>query len=353
MPKNVIVWAYCSVIFKGVHFMPDGSVPPDEPHKPASNAMGPSDPSTEALREEAAPCRPRLGERDTRGAEIREVHWCLPEFMVYRCDDGVFACFSDDPETARTQLKSYLSLGVSLAEIEHLRGLWDDGLDFRWWNPFSWKQPVSKRRKQISELAHNREVARCIAQALIGDVAESKAGLSALRERWAAQNRNWMRVVHLMVNILLVLFVVIFCLTLVRSNYVSAFGFNAKEMTLASMMGAVGALFSTTVGLRNMAVDPSVRMIVHFVYALQRIMVGVLGAMVLYIGLRAGVLFELMAPGLQEAEPIGPSQDFERYWLAFASILAGFSERLVPNMLSSRSAEVDQADSGPKSDTTA
>ena len=296
------------------------------------------------------------GGTDRRGQTVSEILWKTSDFVIYRATDGVFACFSGPPEREAEQMRAYLSLGANLAEIEHLMSLMEadgHGRSRRWSDllkPWSWfgasagtalHDPARPARRNPARVAHDRELARCIAQALCGDVAAAKAGLDALHSRWAAQNRNRVRVMHLMVNIGLTLATVAVALFFARSGYVSAFGFAPKELAMVGMMGAVGALFSTTVRLQGMEVDPTVRMLVHIVYGLQRIMIGVLGAMILYFGLRSGILLELVRPGVTEGPAPGPPAAYELYWLSFICIVAGFSERLVPNLLSAQAAAAD------------
>lgn len=292
------------------------------------------------------------GALDKRGQTVSEVLWKTSDFVIYRAADGVFACFSGPPEREREQMRAYLSLGANLAEIEHLMSLMETdshwkwsavlrGLDPRTWFRGDRDAARIPARRTPARVAHDRELARCIAQALSGDVALAKAGLDALHARWAAQNRNRVRVVHLIVNIALTLATVGVALFFARSGYQSAFGFASKELAMVGMMGAVGALFSTTVRLQAMEVDATVRILVHIVYGLQRIMIGVLGAMILYFGLRSGILLELVRPGVTEAPQTGPTAEYELYWLSFICIVAGFSERLVPNLLNAQASAAD------------
>ena len=68
---------------------------------------------------------------------------------------------------------------------------------------------------------------------------------------------------------------------------------------------------------------------------------GVLGAVVLFLAVRAGIALELI-PGLPaSASTVG---SLDPYKLSFISILAGFSERLVPNLLD-READEDSESS--------
>lgn len=66
--------------------------------------------------------------------------------------------------------------------------------------------------------------------------------------------------------------------------------------------------------------------------------VGVIGALVLYVGFKSGLLGGLLQPiGTGGSQvPAAPSTaTFNPFWLAFVSVIAGFSERLVPGLLTS------------------
>ena len=180
---------------------------------------------------------------------------------------------------------------------------------------------------------YERELARCIAQALLGEPDKALAALQDLRSRLASQISNRARVVHLGINLILVFSVFVIALLFAWSRYESAFDFETRELSLAIMMGAVGALFSTTVRLQSMSVDPTVTFLMHWVYGAQRVIVGSLGALAIYFGFKSGVVNGLFQP---DATAIGPGTEFNLYWLSFVCLLAGFSERLVPNLLDSQ-----------------
>ncbi|ETX27610.1 hypothetical protein [Roseivivax isoporae] len=271
----------------------------------------------------------QAGRRDPRGRLVRDILWAVDEFKIYRTDAGISPFFSDDPDLAREQKGIYLRIGEGIADFNHL---------IHTLRPHWWVVPVETRRR--ADLVHyERELARCIAQALLGHENEAAASLVSLRQRLAARIANRARVVHLMINVILVAVAIVGALSFARSSYVSAFAFDVKEFSLAVMMGAVGALFSTTVRLQSMEVDPTVTQMMHWVYGAQRVLVGAMGALVIYFGFRSGVLTGLFQPPSGTALPIGAGR-FDPYWLSFICVMAGFSERLVPNLLDGQAAQM-------------
>lgn len=277
----------------------------------------------------------KTNETDPRGRVVRDILWAVNEFKIYRTDLGVSPFFSDEPELAAKQKDAYLSLGSGIAEFSHLIEILRPTSI-----PFT-NVPVPRGPSVISmRVQYERELARCIAQALLGHQQEAHASLECLRDRLAAQIRNRARVVHLLINVFLVILAVTGAMSFVLLDYQSQFGFNTKEFGLAVMMGSVGALFSTTVRLQWMEIDATITQFMHWVYGAQRVLIGAMGALVIYFGFRSGVLNGLLEP---IAGTIDTEAPYNPYWLSFVCVLAGFSERLVPNLLDSHAESVRAA----------
>ncbi len=298
----------------------------------------------------------KANEVDPRGRLVLDILWSVNEFKIYKTERGISPFFSDEPEAARIQKLAYLDLGSGIAEFNHLIGLLlAPILPFTEWlrSSFKWvlgnvrthdasdnQVPGGSQRNghSLDEKYHyERELARCIAQALIGQTEQSRESLNALIARLAAHISNRGRVRHLLVNIFLVSVIILVGLSLISSGVKFYFDFNTQEIVLAFMMGSIGALFSTTVRLQSMTVDPEVTNYMHWVYAFQRVTIGALGALILFFGFKSGVL-EGLLPGSEDL-PL----DYSNYWLAFVSVLAGFSERMVPNLLEVKSSSSEQS----------
>ncbi|WP_306131491.1 hypothetical protein [Roseivivax marinus] len=296
--------------------MPDGDV------VPASAASAPAT-TNGAARSERGTFRLadlHAGGLDPRGREVQDILWAVDEFKIYRTEAGISPFFSDDDKTAAQQKHIYLGLGADIAEFNHLIHILRPRLS------------LPGRTKRCANIIHyERELARCIAQALLGQPEQARASLANLSNRLSARIRNHARVVHLLINVILVAIAIAGALIFARSGYTSAFAFDVKEFSLAVMMGAVGALFSTTVSLQSMEVDPTVTQTMHWIYGAQRVLVGAMGALIIYFGFRSGVLTGLFQPP-GDGLTVGPGR-FDPYWLSFVCVLAGFSERLVPNLL--------------------
>lgn len=280
-----------------------------------------------------------VGKPDPRGRMVRDILWAVDAFKIYKTDHGISPFFSDTPEVAATQRLAYLEMGAGIADFNHLiHSLRPTRL------PFADRSVPSKSAAGSGLLHYEREMARCVAQAMFGNLESAQSSLSALRTRLAARISNRGRVVHLLINIVLVMVAIAGGLIFAKSGYESEFKFDVREMGLAIMMGSVGALFSTTARLQRMEVDPMITYYMHWVYGGQRVLVGALGGMVLYFGIKSGIVSALFAP-LESASAVtipaqGPAPGLDTYWLSFVCMLAGFSERLVPNLLDAKARDL-------------
>ncbi len=272
----------------------------------------------------------RVGGKDPRGRLVQDILWHVNEFKIYKTSSGVSPFFSDDPERGASQKLAYVELGPDIAAFNHLIHLMEPA-----------KIPATDISVTVGDLSednrtlYERELARCIAQAFLGKTAEARVGLAALRKRLGATISNRARVVHLMISLVIAAFVWLLAFGLVDSGYEPRFGFDVKDIALSALMGSIGALFSTAVGLRQMEIDPSVSVSMHWVHGFQRMLVGMMGASIIYFGFTSGILTGLFQPAGQ-TEPV---QMVDPHWLAFISVLAGFSERLVPNLLDGQATE--------------
>lgn len=270
-----------------------------------------------------------VGSPDPRGRIVLDILWAVEEFKIYKTARGVSPFFSDDAELARDQKEAYLALGDDIAHFNHLiQTLIPTRLGF--------SRDEDASAPMLTE--YERELARCLAQGLLGKTEDAQRALTILRHRLERRIANRARVIHLGINVILVLAVWLTAYLISISGYEPRFGFKPLDIGLAAIMGSVGALFSTAVGLQKMSCDPMISTSMHWIYGAQRVLVGVLGAIIVYFGFQSGVLNGIFQTGPITGAPPSPA-DTNLYWLAFISVLAGFSERLVPNLLDARANE--------------
>ena len=274
----------------------------------------------------------KIGKQDSREREVLDLLWDVEEFKIYKTPVGISPFFSDDPDLGAIQKRAYVELGPDISAFNYLIHV------------AAPKAAKGFRRLQLTGTSDDnrnlfeREFARCIAQALLGHSEGAKIGLASLRSRLEATVTNQARVVHLLISLMIVAIVWLFALSLVGSGYEPRFGLDVKHIALSALMGSIGALFSTAVGLRHMQIDPTVTLSMHWVHGFQRMLVGMMGATIIYFGFTSGILAGIFQPSQTETDPATIDQN----WLSFISVLAGFSERLVPNLLDGRVREAEE-----------
>ena len=227
------------------------------------------------------------GAPDKRGKEVTDILWAVHDFKIYKTDKGISPQFSDDPALAETQRENYLSLGPELADLNNR---------------------ISKRLSNVLRVLY---FTICVVATVAITV-----GLTIYTEQMSSPATE------------------------------TILGLNMFDVSVAAVMGSLGALLSTAIGLRSLSIDPTATLTINITYAIQRMLVGVLGAVILHIALKSGLVNNLLGTTqntVAEGNTAGK--------LAFLSVLAGFSERLVPNLLD-RSAERHSKDGNRKEQKT-
>jgi len=292
----------------------------------------------------------KVGKPDARGQPVQEIYWHTDDFRIYRTPHGLATMLSDDTDIAKTQRANYFHLSEDISEFRQL---------LQTMRPLTlpvsgFVLPSTPAKSRVLD-HYEREMARCIAMAVSGQVDEAKSFAEGLKSRLAARAGNRGRIFHLFISLLLTAVALGGGWLAAEYWTTSFFEFEPREIALAVMMGSLGALFSTSVRLRSMDVDPAAGIGMHIVYGGLRILVGALAAVILYFGFRSGVINGILQP---VGDGLTPSADapsttvkLNLYWVAFVSILAGFSEQLVPNLLDNKAKSATKGESGSDADT--
>lgn len=254
-----------------------------------------------------------VGKPDKRGMEVLGILWDMPHFKIYKTAHGINLHFSDKADEADAQKTNYLKLGQNLARVNHLIHLLQNDLVLA-----LFRDPTRSSIKY-----YEREIARCIALALDGKLELAQKALDALTTRISKHIVNKKRIRYFAGCLALAVIII-------SGSYLylkEPLSLHLQWITLAAAMGSIGALMSTAVGLRQLIIEAEGSGLLTVVYSFQRVLVGVLGAVIFYIALRTGAVLPIE----------GFSGDNDRanniYQISFLSIFAGFSERLVPNFL--------------------
>lgn len=289
----------------------------------------------------------KIGDQDDRGAKIAEILWTGENFAVYKTeDDSIRPAYANDQTQRQSQRAWFLAIARASSDFHFLIEMLERNERGAHRSPF-----------------YKRQYARLLAQTLSGHPQEATDELRRLVLRLERQLQNQSRIVHFFAVCTLAAIVagsagaLLFVLEVIGSidiedgrisigDFLSAVFsseapeipgaehsqdqvFSVRYILLAIMMGSIGTLFSTAAGLRTLAVDATVTNAMQRSYAMQRVLIGGLGALVLYFAIESGVFSGLFGFGGTESRP-------EPAWMVFFFILAGFSERMVPNLLSGK-----------------
>lgn len=281
----------------------------------------------------------KVGGPDKRGRIVRDILWAVHDFKIYKTYKGINPQFADDPALANTQRENYMALGPELADLNQQINLLKAG----WARALAWITHRTGLADDPRLNYYEQETARGIAQALSGQPDKGRETLSDLSLRITKRLRNILRVLYFSICVIVTLKVTvglgIYAKHLTSPANETILGLNVFELCVAVVMGCLGALLSTAIGLRNLSIDPAATLTMNITYAFQRMLIGALGAVILVIALKSGILHNLLGTTQNTA-----SDDDAIYKLAFMSMLAGFSERLVPNLLDRTADRISEND---------
>jgi len=85
--------------------------------------------------------------------------------------------------------------------------------------------------------------------------------------------------------------------------------------------GSIGSFISVALNLKNLEIDPDAPAMISVISGVSRIMIGMIGAVLVYFLIRADILLGII------------SQSNSVFAILAISVVAGFSETLVPNIL--------------------
>jgi len=251
-----------------------------------------------------------VGKKDQRGRVILDILWSTKDYVIYRHPTGLSPHFSDDANTAKQQRSSYASVGPQLSKINALRSatVW--------------------RAASI-----DREIARAISQSMEGDPKSAAATLDGVRTRL----ENLINIQgRLQYQISCFAAVVVFAIVFVALR--SLQGDQAPQqlslLRLASvaMCSALGGFLSISISLKQLTIDPDADWRVNAIAGTSRIVIAVIGGVFVYLMIVAKLA--LTSLNLLDSDA----------GIYAISIAAGFSEKLVPNLL--RGLSLDDAGGG-------
>lgn len=270
----------------------------------------------------------RLHGRDCADVEVLEVYAKKPpEYAVYRTEKRVLIQFADDISSRDKQRQA-------LAQLFPLEGR-INGLIDRWRSSREDKRMLGAlggpKMKAKAE-GYDRRVADALIVGLEGDLTGAGELLAEIKEDIFDERVGWARFEYL-----LAAYATAFVLTMItvavgmldapgRCGLGPMLCFDhAWDLWLGSAAGAFGAFFSIALAIRGRTVLPDMFRTTNLMDAALRVVIGTMAGAVLVALIDARFIrFSLGDSGPEGYEPIH---------ILVVGFLAGFAERLVPDLL--------------------
>ena len=236
-----------------------------------------------------------------------------PIYAVYRSDERVRIQYADDPELQARQRSA-------LAPTNPVRGEIDGLLD-------SLRGSSQAAFTSLAE-RFDRRIADALSVALENDVANASLLLDAVKRDAADERSSIARLEYL--RVATATLAVALCL-IGGLTFRHAYPTDIWVLWLAAATGAVGSFFSIAIEIRQRQIQTDARTRDNVADAILRIVVGVIAAVML-ICLIQSRLVTSFALG-DTGGKVGLGGNFTTPLVAVLGFIAGFIERLVPDLL--------------------
>ena len=286
--------------------------------------------STENPSAGVALCELEAKKPDSIGAIVESIGFRGDDYAIYRSDRGVYVHFSDNKATYRDQVAEYVKLSAQLCELRYLTN-----------QMRSTRIPKFLRRAPRGNLYdHNMGQAlmllmetaaqRRAGQTADAEVTEKKATDIAQRALDMAVRRNTtdntIRYVTACVTFGLVWLVVAFLV----QHFVTGVG-EGTRYVIASAAGILGAMFSVVVRAQSLDLKPCDDSNLNYMMSCIRVsMGGIAGPILLLLVMTvfSNAVADMTDLAKDTTLTVGLVQ-----MTVIIGILAGFAERLVPNLV--------------------
>lgn len=267
-----------------------------------------------------------LGQPDYSGQVITTIFSKISGvYAVYANTERVMVQYADDPEIASLQRKTFTSLAPVRGEI--------NGLIDGWRGSFL---PSTKARAR----RYDRRTADALIVALQGDPETAKALLQAVRNDILEERTSLGRLHYLGMAVAVgVVISVLSRLPMVfdaneTPNGIGGF-FTHYNLWMTSSLGCLGALFSIAIGIKGRAIQTDLRPRDNLIDASLRMLIGAISAFVLLTLFKSKVVGFSLGNG-ENIAVCEAGQCASNGAAVIIAFLAGFSERLVGNLLDSK-----------------
>jgi len=265
----------------------------------------------------------RVGADDAAGARVTVIYAKnSPLYAVYRTDDRVLIQFADDGDKANAQR-------AAMAQLNPLRGEINGLID-------GWKKSQQEHVK-AKAARYDRRTADALGMACEGDVADAGVLLTEIKQDLFDARTSLARLSYLIWASAGVFVSVVVAWLFARSPLSAALcgaGAISGAVWIGAASGSVGAFFSIAVGMQNRTILTDLHKLENACDAIIRLVIGFIAAAILICLLGSGLVHLVLGSipiDLSSPPPAGTAA----WWMKVLVVgfLAGFSERLVPDLL--------------------
>jgi hypothetical protein len=242
-------------------------------------------------------------------------------YAVYRTPERVVIQFADDDVEQDRQR-------AALATLSPVRGQINGLID-------GWRSS-KKKHLQSDASRYDAQVADALVVALENDVGDARAILDAIKSNIFDKRTSWARLQYLITSTCAAVFF-IFLLCLLNWLLRSLLPDGATNLFLGAAAGSAGAFFSIALGVRTRTVLTDLHFWDNTVDAVLRVIIGCIGGALLVAFLQSKLAVVVL-----DAAPVDDKMTASWAFILLAGFIAGFSERLVPDILAKATAEVDK-----------
>lgn len=261
-----------------------------------------------------------VGQVDNQGYPVAAIYTKFaPLYAVYHANDRVLIQYADDPVQQADQRRA-------IARLAQNRGIVSGLID-------GWREDEMNKGRAA---AYDRQVADALIVGFEGDVDSANAILMQIRDDIIAERKAWARFLYLIwaggggLCLSVLAGIIAMVLGWLDNHRVDPV---AYQILIGVGFGALGAFFSIVIGLEKRSIDLDLQMKNNVIDSVIRVLIGAIAAVVLLAMVAAGIV-SVQFGKFSIGDGGSP------HWLVtlIVTFLAGFSERLVPDLLQSASA---------------
>jgi hypothetical protein len=273
------------------------------------------------------------GGKDRLGHEIEEILWMGRNYTIYRSEKGVDVQFADSPSDEAAQRSAFTGISPELCELRYLTNEMRAG----------WSSAVASRAGYRPSELYDHNMAQAVMLVMEDKVPEGKQlaqqALKMAVER--VTNDNMIRYLECCVITLM--------LYLAAGALYFAVGpqlplswkiplLDRSIYAVAAMAGATGAVLSVATRLQAFQFKPCHQSNMNYLMSITRVSVGlVAGPILLLLG------FTILQKPISALVPAMAAPQ----GAALLGLIAGFAERLIPNLLNKTASEIEAAPGTP------